>query len=83
MTFQLLVMDMIFKLMLANTTGAGETVGAFVGLTFLTAFYFLPTVVAFTRDHKNKVPIFLVNFLTGWLGIGWVIAIVWSFTREE
>jgi hypothetical protein len=38
----------------------------------------LPTIIAAVRRAKNLLAIFLVNLLTGWTFIGWVIALVWS-----
>ncbi|HLN94490.1 MAG TPA: superinfection immunity protein [Flavobacterium sp.] len=32
--------------------------------------YSIPTIVAFSRQSKNKLPIALVNFLLGWTGLG-------------
>ncbi|MDD5339450.1 MAG: superinfection immunity protein, partial [Dehalococcoidales bacterium] len=45
--------------------------------------YFLPTIIALARHHINSLAIFVVNFLTGWSFIGWVIALVWSVKRKE
>ena len=42
------------------------------------AFYFLPTLVAFLKQHKNKLAIFLLNLLLGWTVLGWVVSLVWS-----
>ena len=41
---------------------------------------FLPTLIAVLREHHNRIPIFLLNFFLGWTFIGWVAALVWSFT---
>ena len=37
------------------------------------AVYFLPSLIAFAREHKNRLAIFLLNLLLGWtvLGSGW------------
>ena len=45
--------------------------------------YFLPTVIASHRKHPNRIPIFLVNFLLGWLCLGWIVALVWSATAID
>ena len=45
------------------------------------AVYFLPSLIAFAREHKNKLAIFLLNLLLGWTVLGWVISLVWSVTR--
>ena len=46
-------------------------------------FYFLPTSIAALRSHPNVMPIFLVNFLLGWVCLGWIIALVWSVTAID
>lgn len=40
--------------------------------------YFLPSLIAFLRQHKNKLAIFLLNLLLGWTVLGWVVSLVWS-----
>lgn len=55
--------------------GAGFAILGIMGL-----FYFLPSLVAFVRGHRNRGAILATNVLLGWTGIGWVIAAIWSFT---
>lgn len=43
--------------------------------------YFLPTLIAFFRQHKNKLAIFLLNLLLGWTVLGWVVSLVWSVMK--
>jgi hypothetical protein len=45
------------------------------------AIYFIPTFIAASRQHKNTLAIVLVNILTGWTFIGWIVALVWSVAR--
>ncbi len=47
-------------------------------IVLIFAFYFLPTLIAFLRQHKNKLAIFLLNLLLGWTILGWVVSLVWS-----
>lgn len=49
-------------------------------LIVVLVLYFLPTFFAMTRSHHNSTAIFLLNLLLGWTLLGWVIALVWSFT---
>lgn len=45
------------------------------------AFYFLPSFIAFLRQHKNRMAIFLLNLFLGWSVLAWVISLVWSVIR--
>lgn len=45
-------------------------------------FYFLPTIIALKRDHRNMAPIAVINLLLGWSLIGWVIALAWSLSSN-
>lgn len=47
------------------------------------AIYFLPTGIAMLRNHPNFMPIFLINFLLGWICVGWIVALVWSVTAID
>ena len=53
-----------------------KIVGVMIGLVI----YFIPCLVASRRDHRNAMPIFILNLLLGWTFIGWVTAMVWAFT---
>ncbi|MCE9508103.1 MAG: superinfection immunity protein [Alphaproteobacteria bacterium] len=44
--------------------------------------YFLPAMVAISRNHLNAMAIFLTNLLLGWTVLGWVVAFIWSFTNN-
>lgn len=44
--------------------------------------YFLPTLIAVKRTHRNMAPIAVINILLGWSLIGWVIALAWSFSAN-
>jgi hypothetical protein len=47
--------------------------------------YFVPSFVAYQRNHRNAGPIFLTTLFFGWTGIGWIVALIWAFsdnTRE-
>ena len=52
-------------------------------LGFFVGSYFLPTMVALARDHRNAVAIFVLNLLLGWTLIGWVAAIVWACAADR
>lgn len=46
----------------------------------LLVIYFLPTIVAMKRGHRNGPAILILNLFLGWTFLGWVAALVWSAT---
>lgn len=46
----------------------------------LIILYFLPSYIANKRRHRNFWPILVLNLFLGWIVIGWIIALIWSFT---
>jgi Mg2+/Co2+ transporter CorB len=44
--------------------------------------YFLPATIAVVRNHRNSLPVFLVNLLFGWTFLGWAVALIWSCTNQ-
>lgn len=44
------------------------------------ALYFLPLLIAYKRGHHNFSAIAVLNLLTGWTGLGWIAALIWSLT---
>jgi hypothetical protein len=53
-----------------------------VGALFLGggAIYFLPSIIARHRHHRQGPAIVLVNLLLGWTFLGWLLALVWAAT---
>ncbi|HEY5391970.1 MAG TPA: superinfection immunity protein [Hanamia sp.] len=49
-------------------------------LIIVSVLYFLPTIIGFKK--KNATAIFILNLFLGWTFIGWVVALVWSFTKD-
>lgn len=47
------------------------------------ALYFAPGIVAATRSHPNRMPIFLLDLFLGWTLIGWVGALVWAYSGTQ
>ena len=45
---------------------------------FCLLLYFVPAVIAFSRRHEYRWPIFAINLFGGWSLIGWVVALVWA-----
>lgn len=64
-----------------ESSEVGSTIAGFVLMALLAVGYFLPTIVATLRNHRNAGAIVAVNVLLGWTFIGWVVALVWSMTN--
>jgi hypothetical protein len=65
-------------LIIAN---GGSLMGAIL-LVLLIAFYFLPTIVACCRDHRQVAAISIINVFLGWTLAGWVVSLAWAFTTD-
>jgi Superinfection immunity protein len=52
-----------------------------LAIILIFAFYFLPTLIAFLRQRRNKLAIFLLNLFLGWTVLGWVVSLVCSVMR--
>jgi T4 superinfection immunity protein len=57
-----------------------ETITAFGIIIASILVYFVPTIIADFRSHRNTPAIFALNLLLGWTFLGWVGALVWSLT---
>lgn len=44
--------------------------------------YFVPTIIAYCRGHRNTLAIFLFNLFFGWSLLGWIIALIWAVYKE-
>jgi hypothetical protein len=55
------------------------------GLIFIVFIfiYFLPGFVAGWREHRQTLAIFVLNLLTGWTALGWIVALVWACMAIE
>ncbi|MBR4624292.1 MAG: superinfection immunity protein [Alphaproteobacteria bacterium] len=45
--------------------------------------YFLPTIVAYSRNHTNALAILILNLFLGYTLIGWVVALIWAVYKKE
>jgi hypothetical protein len=51
-----------------------------ITILFLTLAYFLPSIIAHHKRHSSGI--FILNLLTGWTFVGWIIAFIWALTDE-
>ena len=65
----------------------GETlalvIGAIVFGLIACVLFFIPTIVAFRRDHRNRWIIFLINFVFGATVLGWIGALIWTINKMD
>ena len=47
------------------------------------ALYFLPGLVASTRNAKNQVGIWLLTLFLGWTFFAWVGALIWAVCDKQ
>jgi len=60
--------------------GMGTLQAAF--LVLVTSFiYFIPSLIGTKKE--NFTAILLLNIFLGWTFVGWVIALVWSVTKDK
>lgn len=45
--------------------------------------YFIPSIIGFSRGHKSKWGIFILNLFLGWSILGWIVSLVWSFSSAK
>ena len=64
--------------------GASLAIGwLFLILTVVGAVYFLPTIIASRRKHRNELGIMIINAVFGWTLVGWVGALIWAVWEEK
>ena len=52
-----------------------------IGLIVILISYFIPTIIALIRKHRDVMAIFVLNLFLGWSLIGWIISLVWAFKK--
>ena len=53
-----------------------------ITLASLIALYFLPAIIAKAQGKRTTAAIFVLTLLTGWTGLGWIVALVWAFVPD-
>jgi hypothetical protein len=54
-------------------------------MTFIVALlvlYWLPTIIAIARHTNSALGVAALNFLLGWTGVGWVLALMWALAAS-
>ncbi len=58
----------------------GKIILGIIIVVLSVGLYFLPSIIAFKRGHPNAGAILVLNIFLGWTVLGWIGALVWSFT---
>lgn len=53
-----------------------------MGIIVLLFIYLIPTLLAAYFRKRNTNAIFILNIFLGWTILGWIMALVWSFTKD-
>jgi hypothetical protein len=46
-------------------------------------FYFLPSLIAATRDARYGGQMFLLNLVFGWTILGWLAVLIWAAVEKR
>ena len=49
----------------------------------LLALYFLPTIIAYKRNHAYKGIVLVINLVFGLTGLGWAGSLIWAIFPSE
>jgi Superinfection immunity protein len=52
-------------------------------LLLIATVSFVPSIIPLTRRYRLVAAIVLLDILLGWTLLGWIIALVWSFTGDS
>ena len=72
------ILVLVLEIMGLLTIGPGLV----LTLNLLFVLYFLPTINGYASGKRNAEAIACLNLFLGWTVIGWVVALVWSSTKD-
>jgi hypothetical protein len=52
-----------------------------VALFFVPVLYFLPAIIAASKDHPQPGAVFYLNLFLGWTGVGWCVSLFWAIEK--
>ncbi len=52
-------------------------------ILFVFVVLFIPSFIAYKRNHIQKTAILLLNIFLGWTFIGWVVALIWATLKDK
>ena len=52
-------------------------------MAILSVPYFVPTIIAFSRNKTTRFTILAINFLLGWTVVGYIVALVLAVKADD
>ena len=62
--------------------GSGDFTTFAIVVVIAVVVNFIPSFIAFSRDHPQRILILFINLIMGWTIIGWAALLYWA-TRES
>jgi len=44
---------------------------------------FIPSFIAYSNQHPNRLAILILNIIFGWTGIIWIILLIWALSGRR
>jgi hypothetical protein len=54
-----------------------------VAVIVAVCLFLLPTIIAFSRQHRNRFVIMLINIVFGATGLGWIGSLIWALNKID
>jgi FtsH-binding integral membrane protein len=64
-------------------SGLITTVPGLCLLALLIGLYFFPATKAYQEKRTNRQAILVLNVFLGWTLVGWVVALVWAYSKND
>lgn len=78
---------LFFQLMAAFATGSiGIAIMSLVYTPLIYIFYWLymlPSYISYVRGTEISTVVTILNILTGWTVIGWIILLIWAYSAHS
>ncbi|MFT4075215.1 MAG: superinfection immunity protein [Asticcacaulis sp.] len=52
-----------------------------VSFFFVPVIYFVPAIIAGSKDHPQPGAVFWLNLLLGWTLVGWCVSLLWALEK--
>jgi hypothetical protein len=70
------------SLAMAGSTDIDQSVHILFAALFITpVLYFMPAIIAASKDHPQPGNVFFVNLFLGWTVIGWFVSLFWAIEK--